>query len=141
MLPEGHRNSILSIKRTTPAECIVSDTCAEAGKASDCGEPKVCRIVDPARRMMALGMTSGEIKNLGLDENTLRTICEYARLDDAAGPASAAVAATLNTLTEEARKVDLEIEMLALRKRALHNRAKLLRRLAGMLELSDQDRS
>ena len=87
---------------------------------------------------MAKGMSSGEIKELGLDEQTLRTVCEYARLDDDAGPASDAVAATLNTLLEETRKVDLEIEMLALRKRALHSRAKLLRKLAAALEVAEQ---
>lgn len=129
----------MSMKRTTPVDCVVSDTNPKTGKPANSDEPRACRIVDPARRMIAVGMTSGEIKELGLDESLLRTVCEYARLDDDAGPASDAVAATLRTLIEEIGKVDIEIEMLGLRKRALHNRAKLLRKLAAMLESADRE--
>ena len=64
----------------------------------------------------------------------MEALCEYARLDglDREKPGEV-VGAALGTLVEETRKVDLELEMLSLRKRALRKRAKLLHKLADML--------
>jgi hypothetical protein len=85
---------------------------------------------------MALGLSACEIRELGMAEGALEAMCEYARLDEAADSEkpSEIVSKALGTLAEETRKVDLELEMLNLRKRALSKRAKLLHKLAGMLQ-------
>lgn len=117
--------------------CVVNNTPKSRSRVSGtAGDPDACRIIEPVRRLATLGFSAREIEELGLAEPTLRAICEYARLDSADGsqPASDAVEATLETLAEETRKADLELEMLVLRKRALTNRAKLLQKLARMLE-------
>lgn len=85
---------------------------------------------------MSLGLSAGEVKELGMAEGVLEAFCEYARLDESAGAdrPGKVVSSALATLAEETRKVDMELEMLSLRRRALSKRAKLLHKLAGMLQ-------
>ncbi len=88
---------------------------------------------------MALGLTAGEVEELGLDRATLQAICEYARLDDEdrrAGSAGA-VDATLKMLEDETRACELEQEMLGMRRRAINNRVRLLGKVAQMLKRDD----
>lgn len=103
-------------------------------KDSASDRPQVCRIVESVRRWMVLGTTAGDVRELELDESTLKAICEYARLDDDHASTADAVAAMLKILLDETKQVDIELEMLGLRRRALSNRATLLRKLASALE-------
>lgn len=125
--------SRLAIPKDTSTACVVNDSGARQLKAGS--GPQACKVVDTARRLMTLGLSAGEIEELGMDQPALRAICEYARLDGVGSqPAPDAVSATLSTLAEELRKVDLELEMLGMRKRALTSRSKLLQKLAQTLE-------
>ena len=132
----------LSIREDLSTPCVINDSSSRRSRPpKTAGEPETCQVVDSVRRLATLGFTAREIENLGLAEPTLKVICEYARLDDGDGsrPASDAVDATLKTLAEETRKADLELEMLGLRKRALTNRAKLLHKLARILDRQGLD--
>ncbi|MGI6296799.1 MAG: hypothetical protein ACOX3G_12055 [Armatimonadota bacterium] len=95
----------------------------------------LCR-VESAKRLADWGFSISEIETMELDDPVLQAICEYARLKKSATskPSSQTVKAMLQVLEEETRKADIELEMLVLRKRALTNRAKLLQKLAGMLQ-------
>lgn len=118
--------------------CVVNDHRPQR-KNADSG-PEAYKVVDSARHLIALGLSTGEIEELGMDQPALQAICEYARLDgEGLRPDSDAVDVTLNTLAEELRKTDLELEMLGMRKRALTSRAKLLQKLAGTLKQRDND--
>lgn len=100
------------------------------------GGPKDCEIVDSVQRLMSLGLSVGEIKQLDIAEGSLDALCEYARLEEIFDDdtPSDVVGRALDTLAEETRKVDIELQMLNLRKRALTKRAKLLHKLESMLQ-------
>lgn len=132
----------MSIREDLSMPCLVNDRSQRRSRSPRTeADANTCQVVESVRRLGALGFSAREIEELGLAEPTLRAICEYARLDEGDGsrPASDAVEATLEILAEETRKADLELEMLGLRKRALTNRAKLLQKLARMLEPQEPD--
>ena len=123
-------------KTDISTHCVIRDNSSRPCLTEAKGEPRDCEIVDSVQKLMSLGLSEGEIKELGMAECALEALCEYARLDeiiDGDRPGDV-VDAALRTLTEETHKVDLELEMLSLRKRALTKRAKLLHKLAGMLQ-------
>jgi hypothetical protein len=130
----------LTVTDRLTASCVVKDSLkrdTRSSKASD--DPDKFEAVESMRRLMALGLTAGEVEELGLDRPTLQAICEYARLDDEddSRPPADAVDATLSILEGEMRNAELEQEMLGLRKRALKNRVRLLGKLAHLLAQRD----
>lgn len=129
----------MAIRKSIGTSCVVNDRRGTQSPGAD-RDPRAFTVVDTARRLIALGLSTDEVEELGLEEPTLRSIREYARLDDDAGqrPSADAVDAALKSLGEEMRKVDLELEMLGMRRRALTNRAKLLHKLADTLEQRDR---
>jgi hypothetical protein len=127
----------LGIREDLNMPCVVKNTSKSRSRSFGTGDGlDACQVVESVKRLATLGFSAREIEEMGLAEPILRAVCEYARLDsgDGSQPSSGAVEATLETLAEETRKADLELEMLVLRKRALTNRAKLLQKLARMLE-------
>lgn len=121
--------------------CVVRDSSSRSCLVDTKGGPRDCEIVDSVQRLMSLGLSASEIKELGMAEGAVEALCEYARLDeivDGDRPGEV-VDAALGTLAEETHKVDLELEMMGLRKRALTKRAKLLHKLAGMLQERGKD--
>lgn len=117
------------------AHCVVRDNRRKPYNTEMRTGPRNCRILDSVQRVMALGLSAVAIEDAGMSEATLQALCEYARLDeklDFQHPTEL-VDVALDTLAQETHKVDVEIEMLRLRKRALTKRARLLHKLAAML--------
>lgn len=115
------------------ASCVIRDALrARESQRSDC-DPNGLETLESMRRLVALGMTTGEIKELDLDGRTLQAICEYARLEDDRRSSAEAVDAALKTLKQEMQACEIEQEMLKMRRRALSRREHLLRKLAGLL--------
>lgn len=112
------------------AHCVIRDS----SSAEVHGIAEDCRILESVQKLMSLGLSAREIR-LGLAEGTVEALCEYARLDgfSEGDQPGEVVGQALGTLLDETRRVDLELEMLGLRKRALSKRAKLLHKLADML--------
>ncbi len=92
---------------------------------------------------MALGLSADEIEDLDIRQSMLQAVCEYARLEDKGASPSAraadAVDATLKVIADQIRNLDLEIQMLSLRRRALRKRTRVLEKLAR--SLGSRDRS
>lgn len=115
------------------ASCVIRDALrARESQRPDC-DPNGLETLESMRRLVALGMTAGEIKELDLDRRTLQAICEYARLEDDRRSSAEAVDAALKTLKQEMQACEIEQEMLKMRRRALSRREHLLRKLAGLL--------
>lgn len=123
-------------KNDISTHCVVRDSSHTPGVTETQGRPRGCQIVDSVQRLMSLGLSEGEIEKLGVAENDLEALCEYARLNEIVDgdKPHEAVGSALETLADETRKVDLELEMLKLRKRALSKRGKLLHKLSDMLQ-------
>ena len=119
--------------------CVVNDSPQGQRKAGS--GPTGCKGLKSMRRLMALGLSAGEVEGLGLDRQTLRTICEYARLDgrEDSRPSAEDVETMLRILEAETRACEMEQEMLGLRKRALHNRVRLLGKLGHLLARTEAD--
>jgi hypothetical protein len=96
-----------------------------------------CKVIEPMRRLLALGLSAEEIEDLDIRQPMLQSICEYARLDDSDRDTYAkaldAVNATVKVIVDQIGDLDLESEMLALRKKALKRRMRVLQRLARAL--------
>lgn len=128
-------------KNDVSTHCVVRDRSPRSCQVETNGGPRNCEIVDSVQRLMSLGLSPDEISELGMAEGAVEALCEYARLDeilDGDKPGEV-VDLALGTLVEETRRVDLELEMLGLRRRALTKRAKLLHKLAGMLQERGKD--
>lgn len=110
--------------------CVINNTPRQDDEAD-----LLCR-VESTKRLADWGFSISEIETMELADPVLQAICEYARLKKSANskPSSQTVKAMLEVLEEETRKADIELEMLVLRKRALTSRAKLLQKLARMLQ-------
>lgn len=108
--------------------------------ASEMGE---CTIIEPMRKLMALGLSAREIEELDIRQPTLQAICEYARPDESnksdSERAADMVDATLGSIGRQMRSLDIEIEMLNLRKRALKRRTQILEKLVRALESGDDN--
>ena len=102
-----------------------------------------CRVIEPMRRLLALGLSAEEIEDLDIRQPMLQSICEYARLDesdrDTYEKALDAVNATVRVIGDQIADLDLETEMLTLRKNALERRMKVLQRLARALGKKSDD--
>lgn len=100
-----------------------------------------CRVADSVKQLMALGLSADEIDMLDIRQPMLQAICERTRQEDAGCDRSRrmadAVETTLQVVNDETRKLDLEFEMLALRKSALMRRTMALRKIAQRLESGD----
>jgi hypothetical protein len=101
-----------------------------------------CKVIEPMRRLLALGLSADEIEDLDIRQPMLQSICEYARLDDSDRDTHAkaldAVNSTVRVIDDQVADLDLESEMLTLRKNALERRRKVLQRLARALgEMND----
>lgn len=119
--------------RRPATDCVVRNALHDKHSENSSFAPDGLETVESMRRLMALGMTAGEIEELDLDRSTLRAICEYARLDEDCRASVEAVDATLRMLEQEMRACEIEQEMLQMRRRALSRRERLLRKLAGLL--------
>jgi len=91
-------------------------------------------VIEPVRKLLALGLSMKEIEDLDIKESTLQAICEYARLECSDSGASVrisdAVETISNLLNDQLENLDMEIEMLNLRRRALKKRTKALQKLS-----------
>ena len=126
----------MTIMNQLTTNCVVKDSPENISQdEKKSADPTNCEIIEPMRRLMALGLTEVEIEGHGLDLQTLQAICEYARLDECECRSSAdAIETTLCKLEKEMQACEMESEMLCMRKRALKRRAKLLAKLAHLLE-------
>jgi hypothetical protein len=135
-------------KKTTHTPCVIRDSavnCAvRAGLVDNhTADLEDCSVIEPVRKLFALGLSPDEIEDLDIQEPMLQAICEYARLDEddraAAERAADAVNGTLKAIADQIQNIDLEIEMLNLRKKALKRRNRVLLKLARALNSGDSD--
>jgi len=139
------RKPLLQDHNVDSAPCVIRQApvrCAGRKEPPDAPDAlEECRVIEPVRKLTALGLSAKEIEHLDIEQPLLQAICEYARLDhdgiDADGRAAGAIDATLRTIEDQIRDLDLEIQMLNLRKRALRKRTKVLRKLGTLL--ADRD--
>ncbi|MCL5105107.1 MAG: hypothetical protein M1133_13470 [Armatimonadetes bacterium] len=135
-------------KKDTSAVCVVRASVVnqvDAAIISDHSTDELdeCTVIESMRKLMALGLSAREIEELDIRQPTLQAICEYARFDEPgrndSERASDMVGATLNIIGDQMRSLDLEIEMLNLRKRALKRRTQILEKLSRALESGDDN--
>lgn len=131
-----------------PALCVIRDSAVRYarnyGMVDDSADdPAGCGVVKPLMQLMALGLSADEIADLDVRQPTLQAAREYARLDslgdEAPDKAAEVVRATIQAVEDERRRLDMEIEMLVIRKRALARRAGVLRKIARSLEAEASD--
>lgn len=126
----------MNTEKDTSIPCVVTQTntcCAGLEKRAQSISPKLkmCEIVESARKFMALGLTKEQIKELDINEPVLQAICEHARLEDNLEVKAVPTHTpdeSLAAINKEIQEVDLDLEMLKIRKQALKRRAKALQR-------------
>lgn len=95
------------------------------------------------KQLMAMGLSKEEIEELDIRQPMLQAIIEYIQLEqtdlDKSEQTAAAVKATLKVISDEMHKLDLELEMLNLRKRALLRRMHVLEKITRSMEDGDND--
>ena len=100
------------------------------------------KVLDSVRQLMAMGLSTEEIEDLDIRQPMLQAICEYAQFDadgsDESERAIVAVEATLKVIADEIQRLDLELEMLNLRKRALMRRVQVLRKIEFTMQAEDE---
>ncbi len=132
----------MAIRKNASTPCVIRESAINyakrAGLIGECAtELEECRIIDSVRKLLALGLSTQEIEDLDIRQPMLRAVCEFARLDAAdsqdSGKAAEAVKTTLRVISDQMRNLDMEIEMLNLRRDALQRRTHVLEKLAAAL--------
>ncbi|MCE5315065.1 MAG: hypothetical protein ABFD49_11075 [Armatimonadota bacterium] len=116
-------------KRDISTPCVV--------RASE-GNLRECRIMEPVRKLMALGSSINSTEHFDICQPVMQAICEYARLDscemDGVEAVTGELEATIKVIEDQLRGIEMESEMLKLRKRALKRRLQVLGKLANSLK-------
>ena len=106
-------------------------------------DPEDFKVVESVKQLMAMGLSKEEIEELDIRQPMLQAIIEYIQLEqtdlDKSEQTAAAVKATLKVISDEMHKLDLELEMLNLRKRALLRRMHVLEKITRSMEDGDND--
>ncbi len=102
------------------------------------GDLEECKVIESVRRLIAMGLSAEEIAELDIRQPMLQAVVEYAQLDqedrDGSERAMASVDATLRVVGDEIQKLNLELQMLKMRKKALQRRTRVLRKIAASLQ-------
>ena len=134
--------------RPSPIGCVIRETARNyvlrTGIAGEVAQLKQLGTDELFRKLLDLGLTPEEIEELDIRQPMLQSIREYAEHDGAArNPEQQALEAARNTIkvmADQIQGIDLEIQMLNLRKKALKRRSGILERLAGSLSSNLEDR-
>lgn len=132
--------------RNTSASCIVRDPnmgpLGRAGSYNDESEVREFKVIDCVRTLTALGLSAREIKDLDAREPMLRALSEYSELNmtdsEIREHTARVIATTLRAVGDQIQDLDIELEMLSLRHRALKRRSRILEKLAGSLEENEE---
>ncbi|OFX15887.1 MAG: hypothetical protein A2Z18_02305 [Armatimonadetes bacterium RBG_16_58_9] len=107
------------------------------------GDLEECQIVESVRQLMAMGLSAKEIEDLDIRQPMAQAIFDNVEQGHNDGDnfdkAARAVDATLDVVVDETRKLDMELQMLRMRKKALEKRAKVLRKIADCLQSNGND--
>lgn len=134
-------------KSNPPTPCVIRDSAISyARRAGLLGDstsaPEECQVIESVRKLLALGLSAEDIEDLDVRQPMLQAICEYARLDDGAvavDHSPEAATSTLNLIEDQVHNLELEIQMLNLRRRALRRRLRVLDKLAQSLKIDETD--
>jgi hypothetical protein len=142
MLEEGR----MMKRKPPPIDCVIGEAVnnfvLQAGIANGVACPEELGQMASLRKLLAIGLTAEEAEELDIRQPLLQSVREYARLDDETGDPSErtlqAVNATLKVIADQVQNIELEVQMLNLRKKALKRRARILEKLSESLT-ADRD--
>jgi hypothetical protein len=132
----------MDARKNIPTPCIVRDSAMRyarrAGLISESiDEFNEIQIIESVSRLMAMGLRMDELDGLNIRESMLDAISKIDQNGEnnrSSKNSSSGVDATLRIVNDEIGKVDIELEMLGMRKRALTKRVKTLEKIVRMLE-------
>lgn len=138
----------MNSQENASARCRVSQTAT--GFARRAGlidgskdDPEGFKVVESVKQLMAMGLSIEDIEELDIRQPMLQAIFEYMRLEEADRDKSertaAAIEATLKVISDEMHKLDMELEMLNMRKSALLRRIDVLHKIARSMEDSEDN--
>lgn len=115
------------------------------GNSSRSTEVQAPKLVDSVMQLIALGLSVEEIESLDISRPTLQAILEYVerqktcRTRITSGDAAHHTAETLSAVEDELKSLEMEMEMLSLRKRSLLKRSKVLNKVLSILKSRERD--
>lgn len=132
----------MDARNNMSTSCIVMDSAMcyarRAGLINEnIDEFKEIRIIESVSRLMAMGLSMDELDKLNIRESMLNAVSEIDQSDGSSCSIKQYprnLDATLEVVKEEIGKVDIELEMLGMRKKALTKRIKMLEKIARVLE-------
>ena len=143
---DDRRSHALKTRGDQSTPCVIGESAINYARRtglidSSSSDPEQCKVIESVRKLMALGLSAEEIEDLDIGQPMLQAICEYARIDersdDPTSRAADALDTTLQLIEDQIHNLDLEIEMLSMRKQALKKRTRVLRKLARSLDARD----
>ena len=138
----------MNTRKNTSTPCVIRDSAMRYARRAglldnSTSDLEDCRVMESVRQLMALGLSTDEIEELDIRQPMLQAICETAGLDDLgrdrSDRAMEAVEVNLKVVSDEVQKLDMELEMLSLRKRALLRRSQILTKIADSLSAGDSN--
>ena len=132
----------MDARNNMSTSCIVMDSAMcyarRAGLINEnIDEFNEIRIIESVSRLMAMGLSMDELDKLNIRESMLNAVSEIDQSDGSSCSIKQYprnLDATLEVVKEEIGKVDIELEMLGMRKKALTKRIKMLEKIARVLE-------
>lgn len=138
MEPREDIFSLCIIKAVAPESDLPADANRDASP-----DPNDCVVIRSIRKLVAADLTQDDLSQLGLKDCMLELESEYVAPEadklDRKKDTEGIVSATIKVVEEQIRNLDLETEMLGIRKRALRRRLKVLEKLAKSLDTKRQE--
>ncbi len=137
----------MNTRNNDPMPCVVAQGVVNFARRaglveSSNGDFEECKVIESVRQLIAMGLSADEIEELDIRQPMLQAVIEYAQLDqedcNRSERAMAAIDATLRVVGDEIQKLNLELQMLKMRKKALQRRTRVLRKIADSLQ-SDEN--
>lgn len=138
MKPREDMFSLCIIRAVAPGSELPVDV--NSGASHD---PNECVVIRSIRKLVAVDLSEDDLSQLGLKNCMLELESESvepgAEKMDKVQDTQGIVSATIKVVEEQIRNLDLETEMLSIRKRALRRRLKVLDKLAKSLDVQRQE--
>lgn len=123
-------------RKPMPVDCVIGEAVnnyvLREGAIDPTTGPKSLGQMAPLKKLLALGLSADEAQEIDRYAHLPRSLAETED-DDPTDKTLAAVDSTLKVVAEQIANIDLEVQMLHLRKKALKRRAGILERLSDSL--------
>jgi hypothetical protein len=117
---------LMTRRRPSPIDCVVRDA-AGTGTKGKTGSLREVSKIEPLKRVLNSGLSEKDLEQIDISRPVMQSIRECAQSEDKSRLQPEQTLAAVNSTL---KLIDIQVQMLNLRKKALKRRSRILDRLA-----------